>query len=68
MHQVKLFKSVETEIKNLEADINQWLESEQIEVINIFGNIAPQSGSGEERIGDRRFNASDVLLAVLYKK
>ncbi len=76
MHQVKLFKGIESEIDELERDINTWLKSNGAKVVNIFGNIAPQTVRpdlrpphtlGGERIGGRAYDASDVFLAIVYE-
>ena len=45
MQQVKIFKSIESEVSNLEETINTWIAEENVNVTNIFGNIAPQSPS-----------------------
>ena len=67
MQQIKLFKSVETELAALETDVNAWLKTSGGKVINIFGNIAPQT-RGEAGGGDRRFSPSDIFLAIVYEK
>jgi hypothetical protein len=69
VHQVKLFKGIETEISQLEQDVNAWLAESKAKVVNIFGNIAPQSQRVDrgETYG-RQFPASDVFLAVLYEQ
>ena len=66
MQQVKIFKSVETELGNLETEINEWISETGARVLNITGNIAAQSASAGG-LGDT-FSASDVLLFVLYEK
>jgi hypothetical protein len=70
MQQVKIFKSVETEVRTLEADVNAWLRETGARVLSITGNIAPQServGSAEGGKEEIRFFPSDVLLVVLYE-
>ena len=67
MHQVKFFKGIETEITDLQDQVNDWLSSEGIKVVNIFGNIAPQTiraGAG----GERQFPPSDLFIAVVYER
>ena len=70
MQQIKIFKSIETEVSSLESEINSWLQESGAKVINIFGNIAPQtvnsdsSGTG----GSRVFSPSDVFTVVVYEK
>jgi len=67
MQQIKLFKSVETEIAGLEGEINTWLKSSGGRIVNIFGNISPQTrGSGDPV--ERRFSPSDIFIAIVYEK
>ena len=65
MQQIKIFKSIESELSSLEDEINSWMTEQNVTVINIFGNIAPQSPSGP---GMGSFSSSDVLVVVLYEK
>lgn len=76
MQQVKIFKGVENESDKLERDVNDWLKKSGVKVVNIFGNLSPQSvmtgasgGSlvGAESAAGRRFAPSDVLLVVVYE-
>jgi hypothetical protein len=66
MHQVKIFKSIESEIPTLEEEMNQWLSESGAQVISITGNIAAQSTNGGSLGGS--FSGSDVILFVLYDK
>jgi hypothetical protein len=70
MQQVKIFKGIENDLSTLEADINAWLAESDVDVINIFGNIAPQSGATSNPGGPARmeYPPSDVLLVVHYRK
>lgn len=78
MQQVKLFKSIETDIRELEREINTWLSQSGVKVVHMFGNISPQTTKGGASSpglmqssaggGPRQFNASDVFLAVVYEK
>lgn len=70
MHQIKLFKNVETELGTLENDVNRWLRESKAKVISIEANIAPQTmgrDAGMQTGGGRIFSASDILVAVLYE-
>ena len=70
MHQIRLFKNVETGIRELEKEINDWLKQSKARVVQVTGNIAPQSGRGDApaSMGQaRQFGASDVLIAVVYE-
>jgi len=64
MQQVKLFKSVETELNSLEDEINKWLATSKARILSITGNIAPQSSI---KPMEDRFTGSDVLVVVLYE-
>lgn len=71
MQQIKIFMSVESEVSQTEAEVNAWLKESGVRVLQIFGNIAPQTtplgdtpgGSS----GPLRFPPSDVILVVLYE-
>ena len=64
MQQVKVFKSVDTEIPELERQINRWMRKSGAKVISITGNLTAQSGSGGPM---NSFAGGDVLLIVLYE-
>ncbi len=68
MQQIKIFKSIESNVTDLERDINAWLKESGARVVNVFGNIAPQTISDPEKAkGSRGFSPSDILIAVLYE-
>lgn len=67
MQQIKLFKSVETEIEDMEKDINSWLASNDINVVSIVGNVSPQTPGRASSDGGRRFDPSDLFIAILYE-
>jgi hypothetical protein len=64
MQQVKLFKSVESELEELEKDMNDWMKQNNVKVISIQGNIAPQTITGSH-VGT--FSSSDILMIVHYE-
>ncbi len=69
MHQIKLFKGIESEIPTLERDVNAWLRDSGAKVVQIFGNMSPQTAiadAHETKLG-RAYTPSDVFLAVLYE-
>ena len=67
MQQVKLFKSVEAEISELESEVNNWIRESGVRVVSIRGNIAPQTVS-DSNVGVKgRFSPSDVLIVVTYE-
>ena len=70
MQQIKIFKGVESETGTLEAEVNRWLAESKARVINMFGNMAPQSHSTSQSTGLSTgiFAPSDVLLVILYEQ
>lgn len=71
MQQIKIFMSVESEVSQTEAEVNAWLKESGVRVLQVFGNIAPQTAplgeSGTSSSGPLRFPPSDVILVVLYE-
>lgn len=65
MQQVKIFKSVDTEIPEMERQINRWMRKSGARVLSITGNLAsnPNSGTGPMN----SFAASDILVIVMYE-
>lgn len=73
MFQVKLFKNVESDISALEQDINAWLAKTKVRPVQVFGNIAPQSGGGnaagaKQGLTQSAFAPSDVLIAIVFEQ
>ncbi len=68
MQQIRIFKSIESEVGELEREINGWLQESGVKVVNVFGNIAPQTVNSEA-LGatGRAFSPSDVFLVVVYE-
>lgn len=64
MQKIKLFKSIESELVQLETEINTWIATTGAKVLSMTGNIAPQTG-GQSHMGT--FSASDVLVVILYE-
>ncbi|MCA9132622.1 MAG: hypothetical protein KDA45_05695 [Planctomycetales bacterium] len=64
MRKVKIFKSVESELGQLEAEINAWIESSRVELISVTGNIAPQTHFDS---APEAFSTSDVLVIAVYE-
>lgn len=62
VQQVKLFKGVDSELPELERQINRWIRKSGARVLSISGNIAPQTSTSER--GMNSFAASDVLMIV----
>jgi len=71
VHQIKIFKGLEDDASTIEHDVNDWLEKEKIKVIQIFGNVAPQTLATEtvkNTLSRTNHPPSDILLVVLYEK
>ncbi|MBX3401846.1 MAG: hypothetical protein KF699_00380 [Phycisphaeraceae bacterium] len=77
IHQVKIFTGTEGAVGELEHRVNEWLTESKARVVNIFGNIAPQSVlpgtpitplAGADHGHSRRFGPSDIMLVVVYQK
>lgn len=64
MRKVKLFKSVVSELETLEAEVNDWIESQGVEVVSITGNMSPQT---HLPTSSDTFSVSDVLVIVTYE-
>lgn len=65
MQRVKIFRGSDSELATLEAEINTFLEKAGARVVQITGNIAPQTSTGGPR---GSFASSDVLVVILYEK
>lgn len=65
MQQLKIFKSVDTELPEMERQINRWMRKSGARVLSITGNLAanPQQSSGAMN----SFAASHILIMVLYE-
>jgi hypothetical protein len=69
MQQIKLFKGVESDLARLEQTVNDWLRESRAHVLQVTGNIAPQSGPPSVGGGSSQspFTPSDVLVLVVYE-
>ncbi len=65
MQRVKLFKSVDAEINDLESQINEWIAEEKVRILSIHGNISPQP-SKQSMQGS--FSQADLFVIVLYER
>ncbi|MBT3890087.1 MAG: hypothetical protein HN617_07520 [Planctomycetaceae bacterium] len=64
MQQVKIFKSIESEITSLEEEINAWIKETGAKNLHISGNIAPQTQAAP---GMGSFSSSDILITILFE-
>ena len=70
MQQVKIFKCVETEVTNLEREVNTWIKDSGATIMSITGNIAPQTtmqNSKTAGLTKSSFSSSDVILVILFE-
>lgn len=73
MPQIKFFKGLESDLPGLERKINTWMMEPGIRIINVFGNLAPQTTPPAPKpagtlVTQSGYGDSDVLIAVLYEK
>jgi len=73
MPQIKFFKGAESDLAGLERKMNTWMMEPGIRVLQVFGNIAPQTIAPQPKAGgalvtQSGYGDSDVLVAVLYEK
>jgi hypothetical protein len=71
MQQIKIFKGIENELSILEREVNEWLVESGAKVLQIFGNLAPQSippTAKSSGLSTSEFAPSDALIVVLYEK
>lgn len=69
MHQIRLFKGVETEVRELEKEVNAWLKENNVRVVHMSSNIAPQTHEPAP-VGvakSRQYAPSDLLVSIVYE-
>ncbi len=64
MQQIKIFKSVDTELGDMENQINSWIAESKAKIVSVYGNISPQAGKHGPQ---GSFSAADVFVIVLYE-
>lgn len=70
MQLVKLFTGLEGQTEALEQEINGWVQNTGAKIIQVTGNIAPQStgqGTSSDGLGVGGRPPSDLFLVVLYE-
>jgi len=70
MQQIKIFKGMESDLDSLATEVNAWIQEAGVRVLQLTGNIAPQTQDSEHKaqtIGRVGHAASDVLIIVLYE-
>ncbi len=64
IQQVKLFKSVDSEMADMERQINRWMRKSGATILSVSGNLAAQPSSGGPM---STFSVSDILIIVTYE-
>ena len=69
MQQIKIFTGLEGATQELSGEINSWIRESGVTVLQISGNIAPQSEGSPGLSGTSSGRVrSDVLIIVLYEE
>ena len=71
MQQIKIFKALEHDLTALETRINEWLRESGARVLQISGNIAPQTEHPRNEAASFTkavYPCSDVVVFVLYER
>jgi hypothetical protein len=67
MQQIKVFVGLESDADAFERTVNHWIKTSKARVLQITGNIAPQTETGKFGGLNSGGNASDLTLFVLYE-
>ncbi len=68
VQQIKIFVGLESDADGMEKRVNDWIRASKVRVLQITGNIAPQTESGKLGGGlSGGGSASDVMLVILYE-
>ncbi|OYP28933.1 hypothetical protein CGZ80_25545 [Rhodopirellula sp. MGV] len=65
MQQVKIFKSTDTELEDMEKQINRFIRKNDIRVLSISGGHSPAPASGSGPMNT--FAGGDVTVILLYE-
>ena len=68
MQQIKIFKGIESELGELENRVNSWIKQSSARVVQVFGNIAPQSETHASHGLSKAYTPSDILLVVVFEQ
>jgi hypothetical protein len=75
MQQIRIFFGKEDATTALTKEVNDWLASSKAKVVNVFGNMTPQTilekgepGRVMAEGGGRRYAPSDIMLVVVYEQ
>lgn len=70
MHQIKMFKGLESDMGALELQVNKWLAESKVKVVSMFGNLAPQTVAFDQSvtsISKSSFCPSDMWVVIIYE-
>lgn len=70
VRQIKIFKGSETDLPHLEESVNRWIAENQVEVVQVFGNIAPQTvfpDANRAVLHKTAYTPADILIVVVYE-
>ena len=70
MRQIKIFKGSETDLPHLEESVNRWIRENGVEVVQVFGNIAPQTvfpDANRSILHKTAYTPADVFIVVVYE-
>lgn len=65
VQQVKLFKGVDTELAEIEKQINRFIRKYNVRVLSITGNLAPSGAAANGPMNT--FSGGDVMVILLYE-
>ena len=65
MQQVKIFRGPDTEIEDIEKQINRFIRKNGVRVLSITGNFASNPPSGSSAMSS--FAGGDVLIILLFE-
>ena len=65
MQQVKIFKSVDTEIDDLEKQINRFIRKNNVRVLSISGNHSASLDTSGGPLNS--FSGGDVIVILLFE-
>ena len=63
--QLKIFKSIDTELEELERQMNRWIRKTGVKVISVTSNLSAQAVPSTG--GMNSFAANDVMFTILYE-
>lgn len=67
MQQIKIFVGLEADADNFERRVNDWIRTSRAKILQITGNIAPQTETAKMGGLSGAGGSSDVILYILYE-